>query len=157
MRSLTVPAVAALLTAGLPAGCGGSDSRLSASAYRGKLAAISREADAAQTQVVNGLGARSVKEIVARLTTYAAAERQISNEVTKLRPPKDAQAANAELAVGAQDTARETQAAAVRIGAFKTPQAAIAFLQSSLGSAKGGHELDAALARLKKLGYTNGS
>lgn len=87
----------------------------------------------------------------------ANAEQQIASQVRALKPPKDAQDANAELAVGAQDTAKATQKAAVRIGKFKTTRAAVASLESSLGNARGAHELDGALAKLKALGYTKGS
>jgi hypothetical protein len=43
------------------------------------------------------------------------------------------------------------------VGKFKSPQAAVASLQSSLGNAKGAHELDDALSKVRQLGYTNKS
>jgi hypothetical protein len=150
--SLVVLVVGALVLAG----CGGSG-RLSASKYRAKLAAISRESSRAQTDVEKGLHAKSVKELQARMTTFANAEQQISNDVRALKPPKDAQEANAELAVGAQDTAKAAQAAANKVGTYRTVRDALAYLSSKNANAKGAHELDDALAKLKALGYTTGS
>lgn len=147
---------ACVLALALLAGCGGSD-RLSAGDYRAKLTTVSREANRAQNEVEKGLHARTVKDLQARLNTFAAAEQQIASQVRALKPPRNAQEANAELAVGAQDTARATQNAVVRVGKFKTPQAAVASLRSSLGNARGAHELDDALAKLKALGYTKES
>jgi len=40
---------------------------------------------------------------------------------------------------------------------MKTARGALGFLQSQLVNAKGGHELDGAITKLKKLGYTSGS
>jgi len=157
MRRIALLAAAVLAVLALLAACGGSGGRLSAAEYRAKLATISRQANRAQTEVEKGLHAKTVKDLQARLTTFANAEQQIASEVRALKPPKDAQEANSELAVGAEDTGKATQAAATKIGRFKTPKAAVAALQSSLGNAKGGHELDDALSKLKRLGYTKGS
>jgi hypothetical protein len=152
-RAVFAGAVAALA---FVAGCGGSG-RLSKSDYRAKLAAISKEADRAQSDVEQGLHAKTVSELRQRLVAFAAASRRLSGEVAELKAPKNAEAANAELATGEQDTARATQAAAAAVAKMKTPAAAIGYLEHSLANAKGAHELDDALAKLKKLGYTSGS
>lgn len=154
--ALRASLVALLAGALVVAGCGGSG-RLSASKYRAKLLVVSRESNRAQTDVEKGLHAKSIKELQARMTTFANAEQQISNDVRALKPPKNAQDANAELAVGAQDTAKAAQAAANKIGAYKTVREALAFLSSTVANEKGAHELEDALAKLKALGYTSGS
>jgi hypothetical protein len=145
-------AAAAMLVA-----CGGSD-RLSASAYRGKLSAISREASVAQAAVEkNARRAKTVKDLQAVLTLFANAEEHIANQVQALKPPKNAQAANEELAGGASDTSKSAVKAATAVGKLGSVQAALRYLGSHNGNQKGAHELDDALAKLKQLGYTKGS
>jgi len=154
-RPLFAGTVALLLLA-LVGGCGGSG-RLSPSAYRAKLATIGREANKAQTQVEKGLHATSVAEIRTRLSTFADAAQKLGDEVAALKPPRNAEAANALLARGEHDTAGATRAVLPQLAKLKTVKAALSFLNKSQGNAKGGHELDQALAELKKMGYTNGS
>ena len=146
-----VVAVALLLAA-----CGGS-SRLSPDGYRAQLARIQRQTNVAQGEVAKGLQAKTVAELRRRLDAFAAASRHIGDEVAKLKAPANAEAANAELAQGERDTATATTAASAKVAKLKTPKAALAYLQKSLGNAKGAHELDDAVAKLKKLGYTSGS
>lgn len=150
----------ALLTAALAtavvAGCGGGSSRLSKSDYRTKLTAISHEAQQAQNDVAKGLGASSIDELHGRLIRFADASQRLGDEIANVKPPKDAEAANTELARGEHDTAHEVRTAAAAIQKLKTPQAAFRYLQK-LSNLKGGHELDDALRKLKRLGYTTGS
>jgi hypothetical protein len=138
----------------LLAGCGG-DSNLSKSAYRAKLSAISHEADKAQNDVAQALGASSVDELHSRLVKFADASEGLGDEIAKLKAPKDAVDANAELARGEHDTAKEVRSAAAAIQKLKTPRAAITYLQQ-LGNLKGGRELTEALRKLRRLGYTTG-
>ena len=155
---LLVAAVAVAAAAGgvVVAGCGGS-SRLSPDAYRVKLAAIGHEANQAQAQVEKGLQAKSLAELQARLTTFAGAEQKLGDEVAALKPPKNAEAANALLARGEHDTASATRAVLPQLAKLTSVKAALSVLNKSQGNAKGGHELDQALAELKKLGYATGS
>jgi hypothetical protein len=148
--------IAAALAAIVLVGCGGSG-RLSKSDYRAKLTTIGHEANQAQTEVEKGLSAKTIGELHARLVAFADASQRLGDEVAALKTPKDAEAANAELARGEHDTARATRAAAAAITSLKTPKRALAYLQTSLGNAKGAHELDDAIAKLKKLGYAKGS
>ena len=142
----------------LVAACGSNGNRrLSSSAYRNRLAAISHEADRAQSQVEQGLHAKTVAALRARLETFAAASQRLGNEVAALKAPKKAAAANAELAKGEQDTAISTRAVLPKLASLKSVKAALAYLQESQGNAKGGHELDDSLTKLKQLGYTKGS
>jgi hypothetical protein len=148
--------IALLLLLAVVAGCGGS-SRLSPSAYRAKLAAIGREANTAQAQVEKGLHAKSVAEIRTRLSTFANATQKLGDEVAALKPPKNAEAANALLARGERDTASATRAVLPRLAKLNSVKAALSLLNKAQGNAKGGGELDQALAELKKLGYAKGS
>jgi hypothetical protein len=140
----------------LLAGCGGS-SRLSASAYRSRLATIGTEAAKAQGNVEKALTAKNVAEIQTRLEAFATAQNRLGDEVSRLKTPKDAEAANSALARGEHDTAVAVRAALPKLAAFTSPKKAIAFLNKRLGNAKGSHEVDHALDQLKKLGYTKGS
>jgi hypothetical protein len=151
-----VGGIALLLSLALLGGCGGS-SRLSSSAYRAKLATIGREANEAQTQVERGLHAKSVAEIRTRLSTFANATQKLGDEAAALKPPKNAEAANALLARGEHDTASATRAVLPQLAKLKSVRAALSFLNKSQGNTKGGRELDQALAELKKMGYTKGS
>jgi hypothetical protein len=151
-----VGGIALLLLLVLAAGCGGS-SRLSPSAYRAKLAAIGREANTAQGQVEKGLHAKSVAEIRSRLSTFASATQKLGDEVAALKPPRNAEAANALLARGEHDTASATRAVLPQLAKLKNVKAALSLLNRSEGNAKGGRELDQALTELKKMGYAKGS
>ena len=151
-----VGGIALLLLLALVAGCGGS-SRLSPSAYRAKLATIGREANTAQTQVEKGLRAKSVAEIRTLLSNFADTVQNLGDEVAALKPPKNAEAANTLLARGEHDTATATRAVLPQLAKLKNVKAALSFLNKSQGNAKGGRELDQALAELKKMGYTKGS
>jgi hypothetical protein len=157
MRSrLVATGLAVASLCALATGCGGS-SRLSASAYRARLAAIAREANAAQARVETALRAKSVASIRTRLGAFAGAEDRLGDEVAGLKAPKNAQSANSELARGEHDVADEVRSAVARLSKLKSAKAALSFLQSSLAAAKGGREVDHALTQLKKLGYTKGS
>jgi hypothetical protein len=147
-----VAAAAVALTA-----CGGSG-RLSASAYRGKLAAIARETAVAQGAVEKASGrAKSVKDLEAALTDFGNSERHIASQVQSLKPPENAQSANDELALGASDTSKSAAKAVTAVGKYSSVQAALGYLSSHNGNTKGAHELEDALAKLKQLGYTKGS
>ena len=90
------------------------------------------------------------------LRGFAGAEDRIGDEVSKLKAPTNAEAANAELARGEHDDAAEIRAVLPKLARFKSVQQAFGYLQQ-LGSTKGGHEEDEAIGELKKLGYTSGS
>jgi cytochrome c556 len=154
MRGLIVVVATVLL---LAACGGGSSSQASADAYRAQLAKIKQQSDQAQAQVAKGLSAKTVAELRNRLDAFASASQRISNEVAALDAPDNAKAANSELAKGEHDTATATRAASAAVAKMKTAQAAVSYLQTQLGNAKGGHELDDAITKLKKLGYTSGS
>ncbi len=139
-------------------GCGGSG-RLSGSEYKAKLAALNKEIGTAETRAQTAVtGARSVAQIRAALTQVAVVQDRVGDAVEKLKPPKNAEAANTLLARGAHDVASETRAVLPNLASLKTPRQALALLQRRLGSApKGARELDQAVAELKKEGYSAGS
>jgi type VI protein secretion system component VasK len=154
-RTLGVAALAALLLAGC--GGGGGSPRLSASAYKAKLTQIKQEAATAQANVAKGLQAKSLAELQQRLNAFSDDTQRIGDEVAKLNPPQNAEAANTELAAGLHETSRTTRTLSKNIAGLHTPTEAIAYIEHSPANAKGAHQVDEALSKLKKLGYTSGS
>jgi len=118
---------------------------------------VKAQAAAAQAGVAQGLQAKSVHELQARLDAFAATVQHIGDDVAKLNPPANAEAANTELANGLHETARATRAASASIAGLHTAKAAISYLEHSIANAKGAHQVDDALAKLNKLGYTTSS
>ena len=135
----------------LVSACGGSG-RLSASEYKAHLKTVGKESNAAQHAVEKGFQATNVSQLLKVLTVFGAAQKRIGDEVAALKPPNDAEAANTELANGLHDTGSEVQALLPKIKKMPSAKAAIAYL-SKTPTTKGGHEIDQALAQLKKLGY----
>lgn len=76
--------------------------------------------------------------------------------MAKLKPPKDAESANSELARGAHDTASEIRAIVGRLASVKSLKAAQSLL-GKVGNPKGGRETDQALGELQRKGYTKAS
>jgi hypothetical protein len=163
--------LALALACALAPGCGGGGgtaappsgtttaTRLSPSAYRARLALAAKEANKGFAEVDKALKAKSVAEIQRHLQRFGRAQDQLGDEVGALNPPANAEAANAELARGEHDTASEVRSVLPKLAKFSSTKAALAFLNKQLGSgsAKGGREVDQAIARLRKLGYTKGS
>jgi hypothetical protein len=139
------------------AGCGGGGNEESKAAYRSDLARISKEAGTAHQRVEQGAPqATTIAQVQALLRRFASDEDKIGDDISKLNPPKNARDANAELARSQHDDADEVRAVIPKLAKYKSVQQAFAFLQT-LGHTKGGREGDDALAKLKQLGYTNGS
>ncbi len=162
---LGIAAVAVLLLAACGGSGGGggtsgatsSGTQLSAAQYRAHIAKIKVEAASAQAHVGAGLQAKSVDDLKKTVDAFAAATQRISDEVAALNPPQNAAAANTKLAQGLHDIAAATRAASAKIATMKTAQEAISYLEHTQGPVKGSHEVGAALAELKQLGYTTGS
>jgi hypothetical protein len=155
MRRTLIILVSASLAIGV-AGCGGSGG-VSKDTYRKELAKIAKQSGAAHQKLEKGApAATSVAQVQMLLREFAAEEDRIGTEVSKLDVPADAKAANAELAKGQHDDAAEIRAIIPKLSKFKNVQQAFGYLQRLAGS-KGGREGDEALAKLKRLGYTNGS
>ena len=151
---LCIAALAVLLLAA----CGGaSSSRLSAAQYRAKMTKINAEAAGAVSNVARGLQAQSLAELRQRLDAFSAETQRIGDEVAKLEPPQNAEAANTELVQGMHETARATHTQSGKIAGLHTAQEAIAYLQTTAGNQKGAHDVNEAFAKLRKLGYLSGS
>ena len=150
--ALCIAACAVLLLAA----CGGG-SRLSQDDYRTKLAQIKQEAASAQASVAKGLQAKTLAELRGRLDAFADSTQRISDEVKKLNPPENAEAANTALADGLHETARATREASKQIAGLHTPREAITYLEQSPLNKEGARQVNEALSRLKQLGYTSGS
>lgn len=140
----------------LAAACGGT-SRLSADAYKAKLATIANQADQAQHNVEQALHAKTVAAIHTRLSAFASADERLGDQIAALKPPKDAEQANTALANAEHDMAATVRSILPRVAHSKNAQSALHLLQNDKQAAKSGHELDNALSRLTKLGYTKGS
>jgi hypothetical protein len=149
--------IALTLVCATAAACGSSSSRLSAAAYRQKLATIAKRADRAQHDVERAIHAKTASEIHTRLNAFATADDRLGNEIAALKAPKDAEGANSALAHAEHDMARSVHAILPRVAQAKNATSALALLQRDTQAAKAGHELDTALAHLEKLGYTKGS
>jgi hypothetical protein len=162
---LCIAAVAVLLLAGCGGSGGGggtsgttsSGTQLSPTAYRAAIAKAKTEAAKAQSDVGQGLQAKTPDQLKQTVDAFAAATQRIGDEVAGLKPPQNAIAPNTELAQGLHNIAAATRAAGAKIAKLKTAQAGISYLQHSKGPAKGSREVGAALAKLKALGYTTGS
>jgi hypothetical protein len=147
----------AIMTLMLLAACGGAGNGVSKAEYRRELVKISKEAGTAHAAVERDAPtATTIAQLQAVLGRFASAEDRIGDDVSKLKVPADAKAANAELARGQHDDATEIRALLPKLAKYKSVQQAFTALQR-LSSSKGGREGDEALAKLKQLGYTSGS
>jgi cell pole-organizing protein PopZ len=152
--ALCIAASAVLL---LAACGGGGGSRLSADAYRKQLVLIKQEAAQAQEHVAQGLQAKTLAELRQKLGAFADSTQRIGDEVAKLKPPENADAANTELADGLHETASATRDVSKAVAGLHTAREAISYLEHQPSNQKGAHHVDEALTRLKQLGYATGS
>jgi len=164
--TLTVAAVAAAM---LVAGCGSSggsktgatsaksSSPMSRAQYAQRLHAVAAQEAAAQLSVRKAAGATSVAQLRKTLSGFVGQQKAIAQELGALRPPADAVAANQLLAKGFGDNAAATAQALASIKNAASPKTALATLGRSRAGQSSGQEIDDALGRLKKLGYTKGS
>jgi hypothetical protein len=130
---------------------------LTASQYSSELAAIARREDRAQATVQRAFRARSVSEIARLLRGFAADQQAVAADLANLSPPPDARGANIDLTRAFRDNAAAVRMVAGRVARAKTPRAALALITSATAARRSGQEIDAALSRLRKLGYTRGS
>jgi hypothetical protein len=141
----------------LLAACGGGGNGVSKDEYTSELATISKQAGTAHAQLErDGPTATTVAQLQTALRRFAGAEDRIGDDISKLKVPNDARAANAELARGQHDDADEIRALLPKLSKYKSVQDAFTALQH-LGSSKGGREGTDALTKLRQLGYTQGS
>jgi hypothetical protein len=141
----------------LLAACGGGGNGVSKDEYTSELATISKQAGTAHAQLErDGPTATTVAQLQTALRRFAGAEDRIGDDISKLKVPNNARAANAELARGQHDDADEIRALLPKLSKYKSVQDAFTALQH-LGSSKGGREGTDALTKLRQLGYTQGS
>ena len=134
-----------------------SSAPLTAAQYRAKLAEFSRREDKVHGLVDKVMGAKKKTVLAIRiaLTVFANDQQSFGDQVAAITPPKNATKANALLARGAHDTANELRPLLAKLAKVKSVGAAMALIGK--GAPKGGAEVDRALGKLKKLGYTKGS
>ena len=163
MKGISIGLLSALCVfAFAVAGCGGGSgggggSQLTKAQYKAKLAVIAKEVTTAHNDLAQGAKkAVTVADVQAVMNKYAAAEQHLGDEISKLNPPVDASAANTTLAKGWHDDSDEIKTLVPKLAKLHSAAEAFAFLQS-IPHTKGGNEQDAALQKLRKLGYTVGS
>lgn len=140
-----------------PAGTSGSSSPLSAAAYMHVLKQIAAEEGRAQHAVQAAFHARTAAQVRSALTAFADDQQRVAGELNSTVPPPNAQAANAALAHAFADNAAATRQVAQQTAHAATAKAALRIIQGATSAQRSGREIDAALARLRKLGYTAGS
>ena len=141
---------------GAAAGCGGGSSkpRLSAKQYRARLAMITRREEVVRTSVENALrNSTTVRQVRNALSRYAANEERLGDTVDELRPPKDADKANDQLAKGAHQLADDIRSVVGSLRSVRLRDEAITILQRRLSNAHGAEEMAAASVELRRLGY----
>lgn len=130
---------------------------MSAAAYRTTLHQIASDEAIAQHKVQRAFTAHTVTQVRSALQGFAADQRQVAGQLNALTPPADAADANAALAKAFADNSAAVGQALQRASSAMTAKQALAVIQRDRSAQKAGHEIDAALAMLKKLGYTSGS
>ena len=154
IRRATALVLVALV--GAAAGCGGgsSEPRLSAKQYRARLAMITRREEVVRTSVENTLrSSTTVRQVRNALSRYAANEESLGDTVDRLRPPKDADKANDQLAKGAHQLADDIRSVVGSLRSVRLRDEAITMLQRQLGSSQGAEDMAAASVELRRLGY----
>jgi len=126
----SIALVVVLLSASLLLGSCGGSGRLSKSAYRSRLALVSKQALAAHGALDKMVGsAKTVVQVQEALRRFATAEDRLGNELAGLKAPKDAESVNAKLARRERDAAAEARAAIPKLSKFESLQQAFGFLQ----------------------------
>src|SRR2546423_15255236 len=124
MKPVNIALVVALLAAfAVLAACGGDGSPLSKNDYRSRLAALSQREGRAHADLQKGLKAKDVAGLRTRLARFADDQQTVGRQVAGFKAPKDAEAANRELARGLRDTATEVRSLVARLRTVKTVKA----------------------------------
>jgi hypothetical protein len=144
------------------AGCGSSDNgttttQLTAQQYTQFLQRLSQRENQAHNALERAFHAKTVAQIQQTVLAFATDQSGAADQVSNVTPPANAKAANEMLEKAFKDTAASIHAVLPQIANASSPQAAMSAIQKAKGPQQAGQELDAALAQLKKLGYTKGS
>lgn len=144
-------AVTAVLGCLVLAACGSG--RLSKADYTSQLGVIANSANLAHNALSIGAAhVRTVRQLQTQLRRFASAEDEVGDELSALKPPKNAVAANAELARAEHADAAHVRTLIAKLSKFSSARQALHFL-NHLGPTRTGQKLDEAFARLRKLGY----
>jgi hypothetical protein len=130
---------------------------MSAAAYRTALRKVAAEENAAQHKVQGAFHAHTVSQLRSALSAFAADQRHAAQVLGALTPPADATSANAQLATAFRDNADAISTMNTTLASAKTVKQALHMVQNDHAAQQVGHEIDAALTKLKKLSYTTGS
>jgi hypothetical protein len=157
---LTAAAAAGAVFVGC--GSGGASSTTTTTAMSGQqftqfLHGLSKSEQQAQQAVGQGLHSQSVGAMQNVLTRFAADQASIADRLSSVTPPQDAESATSELEKGFADNASGIRQLMPRIANAGTTGAVLQLLNTAKGPQQAGHEIDDAIAKLKKLGYTKGS
>jgi hypothetical protein len=117
---------------------------------------VSNAADAARGAVVP---TSSVQQIRSALQEFAVVQQRAGNKLAKLKPPKQAEAANALLARGLRDLAAETRRVVQRLASAKSSKQALRIVRDSAlqdPNTPGVREINRAVTTLKRLGFPTG-
>jgi hypothetical protein len=136
---------------------GSGDKQLTAAQYRQQLHSISQDESRAQATVQKAFHAKTVTQVTDALRIFATDQQTVAAKLGELEPPADAQSANTALAHAFADDARAVRGVLARLGSARTPKQALAVIGGAKDAQKSGQEIDSALKKLVKLGYTKGS
>jgi hypothetical protein len=136
---------------------GATPASVSAAAYRTALHRVALEENAAQHKVQAAFHARTVSQVRTALATFSVDQRHAAQQIAAVSPPANAVTANAELARAFNDNAVAINAILKRIARAKNVKQALGIVQNDQQAQRVGHEIDTALNKLRKLGYTSGS
>ena len=151
MKRFSLIALTAVFGCFVLAACGSG--RLSKTDYRSQLGVILKSSTLAHSSLsLAGATAQTVPQLQTHLRRFASAQDRLGDEVSALKPPKDAEAANTELVQGAHHDAAEVRKLIPKLSKFSNVRQALHFL-NGVGHTKGGQQLDKATSKLRKLGY----
>jgi hypothetical protein len=146
------------------ASCGSSNdtsstatTQLTPQQYKSFLRQLAQREDQAHTTLEQSLHGESVAQLKNALIAYAEDQESVADELSSVKPPQDAEAAQAQLEQASTDTAAAVHGVIAKVAAAKSVKVALREIQSDESAQQAGQETDAALAQLQKLGYTKGS
>lgn len=162
LRKLRIaPAAAAACL--LIAGCGSSGTdttntqALTPQQYEQLLRKEQQRENEAHKAVEESFHATSVERITQALSAFAKDQEARAEDLAAVDPPENAKSAQSKLERAFKETAAAINRLIPEVEKAGSAKEALALLQKAKGPQHAGQELDAALAELKKLGYTSGS
>ena len=164
LRRLSIFSALPVAAVGLSlAGCGsgGSDTTagqaLTPEQYSQLLRKEQQLENKAHRAVEESFQAKSAAGISQALSAFAEDQEARAEELSSATPPDNAKPAQAKLERAFTETASAINHLIPEVENAGSAKEALSILQKAEGPQQAGRELDAALAELKKLGYTSGS